>query len=208
MISRNRLMGILLTLLIIPLELFAVAGAGVLPYAFNPKDKKMYFLFSREAFGQHKGSWADFGGKANAFERNNPKRVAARECAEESIKLFGNRLKIENYLAKNQSGIFTIQRKYAMYLVPVAYDPTIGKHFAKARRMTTQKENKEKDKLIWVKATDIVRALRNNRDRLHVHNQSIQLRKPLFELLARHGQSIIKQIAKQKTSPKRLLKGK
>src|SRR5262245_55624875 len=65
-------------------------GGGVLPYAVNPKNNKVYFLFAQEGHGASRGYWADFGGRASKKDKNNPIWIAAREFSEESNELFGS----------------------------------------------------------------------------------------------------------------------
>ena len=57
------------------------SGAGVLPYTTDSHGKVSY-LFSQEAHGRDKGTYADFGGKRDHGETS--KTTALREMKEES----------------------------------------------------------------------------------------------------------------------------
>ena len=59
MIKVKIYLSIIVTFSIFQLNAINYSGAGILPYARNPQDKKLYFLFSQEAFGQNKGKWAE-----------------------------------------------------------------------------------------------------------------------------------------------------
>src|ERR1700722_14028193 len=80
-----------------------IGGAGVLPYAINPKNNALYFLLGKEKGGKFQGTWGDFGGGADIKkDHNDPVATATREFYEESERLFGGFGDIQKLMRRRQ----------------------------------------------------------------------------------------------------------
>ena len=74
--------------------------AGILPFCYNQKDNKLYYLLSRESHTHPKASkqFSDFGGSK---ERNESKiSTAAREGYEETCGIFGTDKTIKEHISE------------------------------------------------------------------------------------------------------------
>lgn len=192
-----------LFLLSFSLQIYALTyfGAGVLPYAVNPNDNKVYFLFSREAFGKDRGTWADFGGGAERKDKNNPLNIAAREFHEESIGLYGSYQEGKSFLSKKSSVVSSqIVRKrgdaYILYFVKVEFASNINQRFQKKRKRARSFHLREKDELAWISAQRLQDTLRHNSPT--VNNGSgrlITIRPSLFKTLQKKSASFVDQLA-------------
>lgn len=133
-----------------------LGGAGVLPYAFDAKSNTLYFLLGRDKGGKYAGTWSDFGGGAEAKDRNDPAATAAREFAEETEGLFGDAAAARKLV--DQSGEILRQsslggKDFVGYLVQVQYIPDVRRRF---------KAQHEKSEIAWISAEQLFNALENN----------------------------------------------
>lgn len=164
---------------------FTYHGAGVLPYAIDPKTHKAYFLFSREAYGSAKGYWADFGGKADKKDGNNPEKIAARECSEESNNLFGSYKRHLSYLNSSR-GTYKVDTPYALFFAHVAYKKSIDQVFQRKLARAHGSHHKEKDKLIWVPAHSLEWAVQTQSNHVYLPNgKTITLRPHMLGILTK-----------------------
>lgn len=150
---------------------FQYGSASVLPF-YNLRRTK-YVILSREKWGRDAGTYDDFGGKRDQGE-NHPVISAAREFWEEAI-LDGT---VGLSLARTQNYIDITQSRNTHYVVAnttrrgaknVTYITNFNKYktqfinnFYKARRNSTKRENKEKDRIAIVKWQDLKDAIVNN----------------------------------------------
>lgn len=150
---------------------FQYGSASVLPF-YNSRRTK-YVILSREKWGRDAGTYDDFGGKRDKGE-NHPVISAAREFWEEAI-LDGT---IGLSLARTQSYIDIAKSRNTHYIIAnttkkraknVTYITNFNKYktqfinnFYKARRNSTKRENKEKDRIAIVKWQDLKDAIVNH----------------------------------------------
>lgn len=136
--------------------------AGILPMAI--KDKKIYFLFSRETLDnvfRDSGKWSDFGGGMEKGEKLED--VAIREGWEETSGILGNKQKITELVEKK-----TIQKitngTYTTFIVMIDYDkklpPIFDKNYKKVKKnkpKLIQEHNGlyEKDKIKWIEVDNL-----------------------------------------------------
>ena len=134
-------------------------GAGILPVSVYKNN--LYLLFSRE-HTLYKGryEWRDFGGTPENNETNM--QTAIREGWEESSGFLGSKNNIKN-LIKNNLITKVSSGGYTVYLVLIEYDKELPRKFRK-HFMNMYKKDKskickngfyEKDKLKWIKITDL-----------------------------------------------------
>ncbi len=147
-------------------------GAGILPY--RVVNGVVELLIGKEANGIHRNTWSDFGGQPEKGE--TPVQTAARECAEETGNLLGNRSTLEKSLKKSNC----IGSRYAMYLLQVN-DPKIT-----PQRFYYAHHDGEKSEIAWVKARDLFRAAAGN-GRIAIGDSLQRLRPPFIGTLKFRG---------------------
>lgn len=188
----------LITIFLLSNTIFAYHGGGVLPYAINPKNKEVYFLFSKEAFGKYKGQWSDFGGKADRKDRNHATWIAAREFTEESNNLFGRYGEVQRHLNRRYPNTFRISNGYAIFLTQVQFDKNINKIFQRRLARARHIHNREKSELIWVNAKRLEKALLTNNRNIRLRSgKVITLRNSALSFLRKRALPIIKKIKKK-----------
>ncbi len=152
------------------LSSFNFMGASVLPYTrWQAKPKgQAYFLLSREAGGRDKGTYDAFGGSRDPGE-NHPVETASRECAEESAFVLGSPHQLKKHIDVNSGNTHTVvaqvNKRFAVYVTkfhPRSLE-TLTKRFYSARSKARKWSSKEKDKLAWVRWTDLEHTVANAR---------------------------------------------
>ena len=101
--------------------------AGILPFCYNQKDNKLYYLLSRESHTHPKAAkqFSDFGGSK---ERNESKvATAAREGYEETSGIFGTEKTIKDHISKLPPSMVlkTKYNTYSTFLYPIKYNDEI-----------------------------------------------------------------------------------
>ena len=134
-------------------------GAGILPVSVYKNN--LYLLFSRE-HTLYKGryEWRDFGGTPENNE--TVMQTAIREGWEESSGFLGSKLDIKK-LIKNNLITKVSSNGYTVFIVLIEYDRDLPKKFRKHFMNMYRKDKSkicvnglyEKDKLRWIKVTDI-----------------------------------------------------
>ena len=140
-------------------------GGGILPVARH--NGQIYLLFSREriAHNRHrdKGKWSDFGGSKEKNETQY--QTAIREGFEESNGILGSKRDVRNLVKYHLMGEIK-DPQYSIWIVEVEYDTDIvhifHDNFEKAlkyQKDTVKAHNGlfEKDKLIWIKLSQLKR---------------------------------------------------
>jgi 8-oxo-dGTP pyrophosphatase MutT (NUDIX family) len=161
------------------LSKFNFSSASVLPF-FTQKNNK-YVILGREAYGISKRkTWDAFGGTRDKGE-NHPLITAAREFWEEAnIKLtLGLTLKeIQDYIdiAKTDNTLFimahTNKKKKGQVTYITAFDDYKDKfiaNFYHARKKTTNKHRREKDRIAIVNWENLKKAMSQQKDKKSVH---------------------------------------
>jgi len=102
--------------------------AGILPFCYNPKDNKLYYLLSRESHTHPKAAkqFSDFGGSK---ERNESKiSTAAREGYEETHGMLGAEKTIKNHISKLPPSMVlkTKYNTYSTFLYQIKYNEEIA----------------------------------------------------------------------------------
>jgi hypothetical protein len=143
---------------------FNFMGASVIPYTYRGPKNERYVLLSREAAGKHKGTYDAFGGKRDPWEKH-PVVTAGRELAEESVYLLGKPNQVQHYIGTGSPHthhiIANTQKKFVMYITHFNQNALrhLTDRFYSARHKATNWKFKEKDKLAWVKWSDLERAI-------------------------------------------------
>lgn len=163
----------------VALKDFKFNGASVLPYTTWPTKTDDYFLLSREAWGNDKGTWDAFGGSKDANE-THPVQTASREFAEETMyDIFKPKAALD-FITLSSGNTSTIianmSKNFVIYLTK--FDYQLIENFVKSFYQTRSKLLKtkgngkllEKDKIAWVEkanlASSIINAKRNANGRL------------------------------------------
>lgn len=150
------------------LSLFNFMGASVLPYTrWNAKPKgQAYFLLAREAGGRDKGTYDAFGGGRDRGEFH-PVQTASRELAEESVFLLGSQKQLQKHIDVNSGNtrtvVASVSKRFAVYVTkfhPRSLE-TLTKRFYSARNKARKWSSKEKDKLAWVRWSDLEKSIAN-----------------------------------------------
>ena len=101
--------------------------AGILPFCYNPKNNKIYYLLGRESHTHPTNSklYSDFGGSKESSE--NKISTAAREGYEETQGIFGNESVIKSQISKlpKSMALSTINNTYTTYLYKINYIPDL-----------------------------------------------------------------------------------
>ena len=127
-------------------------NAGAFPYAYH--QGKIWFLLGQEP---HKNqTWDDFGGKSDPEDRNDTRKTAAREFAEETKGIFGDQKKIYPKLDESQG--FGDRNQYRTYLVKVDYVD------AQKIRNVPRTADTEKLDYMWVPAEDFINFIAQVKD--------------------------------------------
>lgn len=146
-------------------------AAGVLPY--KKEGKNSYLLLSRESLikkgsqSRDAGTYDVFGGKRDAGE-NHPVKTASREFAEESLFILGNPASALNYIdLKNNNTshvIYHQPKQYAIYITKFSKADLgkLVKTFYSKMKSQKVRNKSEKDKLRWVKWSDLKKAIANS----------------------------------------------
>jgi hypothetical protein len=129
-----------------------VAGAGVLPYAFD-QHGEAWVLLGKET---NSSTWCDFGGSRDPNEMII--RTAARECCEETRGIFGK--KTEDVLPRI-SDLYSVGKYYGMYLMQVT-DMNSITNKAFLNTVALHSTQMEKTQIAWVRAKDIIRSVNNH----------------------------------------------
>jgi 8-oxo-dGTP pyrophosphatase MutT (NUDIX family) len=127
-------------------------AAGILPITFY-RDQAL-FLVGKDV---RDGTFSDFGGKVERFDRGDPMTTACREFYEETL---GTVLGIKPIRARlnEETSILIMgrtqnQNAYYMYVTEVPYDPHLRNTFAKLtaflRSKNVQRQLIEKTDLQW-----------------------------------------------------------
>lgn len=146
---------------------FDYDGASVLPFTRWPGKAEKYFMLARERIdgsSADKGTYDAFGGRkdpADVYKGNyHPVNTAAREFAEETINLLGNKDAIFqhiNVIANQPTNTATIvanrNKKFVVYITewPHQKFEFLTNNFHAARNRATHRDQKEKDKIAHVK---------------------------------------------------------
>lgn len=194
-----------------PVAAITYHGGGGFPYAIDPVTGRVYFAFSREAHGSDKGKWADFGGAADAKDKNHPTWIAARETAEESDYLWGSYWTLQDIFSKaahNQiKNAFFINRPYAQFIFQVEYDKHINAKFQVALSKATKPHEREKNKVQWVSGIKLENALKTNNPHIVLSTgYKMEIRGSTFAALRNHALPIISQITQGKIGAGPILK--
>lgn len=131
-------------------------GGGILPMAW--KNKKRYFLFSRETIDgdDDPGKWSDFGGGKEKNETSL--QTAIREGWEESAGFLGDKNSIKNLIKYHKQHRIS-HKGYATYIVKIPYDENLPKNFQNYYKQIKKYHPHliylhnglfEKDKLMWL----------------------------------------------------------
>ena len=131
-------------------------GGGILPVSY--KNKKLFFLFSRETIdgNDDPGKWSDFGGGKE--KKETPLQTAIREGWEESAGFLGEKKDIKN-LIKNHKIEHIGYNGYTTYIVEIPFDKNLPKEFQKHYKKVKKTHPHlisqpnglfEKDKLMWL----------------------------------------------------------
>lgn len=144
---------------------FAMAhGASVIPV--TQRKGELYVLLSREAAGNDKGTYDAFGGAKDPGE-THPNVTAGRELAEETIYLLGNENELKDYInidkGHTRNIIGNINKGFVVYITEFHRDKLkkLIKEFHGRRNTATSWKFKEKDKLAWVKFSDLKATIAN-----------------------------------------------
>ena len=129
-------------------------GAGIMPYALNPKTGAVELLLSRECHGSSRGKWSDFGGKRDWFE-HDAAETALREYCEESNDLCGGYDEMKAQLNKKTTYRLETDR-YVMFLVRMEHKADYNKDFQKRLLTAPTHCHKEKDLVLWVPVEKIL----------------------------------------------------
>lgn len=149
-----------------PPSTYTHIGAGVLPYCIDKGE--VYFLLSKEGYGESEDTWCDFGGACD--EGESPLETAARECWEESRGIIGDKKAITSKISNDSC----IGKKYPMYFMEVQRTPDINNQKF-LQRTFTEFCHMEKTQIAWVKANDVFKAVMNNTP-VNIENRPEQLR--------------------------------
>lgn len=148
------------------LSQFRFGGASVLLYTTWPTKPEAYFLLGREAGGRDAGTYDAFGGRRDAGE-GHPVVTAARELAEETIDLLGDKGRMMNAINVDGSQTSNIVANYAknfvVYVTSFHHSSLeyLARKFYDARSGARRFKNREKDKLAWVKWSNLAQAIAN-----------------------------------------------
>ena len=128
---------------------------------------------AREAAGPHVGTYDAFGGAKDGNE-NHPVATAARELAEETIGLLGSPSQLRHHLDVHNhhtcSVVANYQKQFVVYFTHfnLTQIQNLVHNFYSARQAATHYKYKEKDRLAWVKWSNlknaIAQAQRDNKD--------------------------------------------
>lgn len=130
--------------------------AGVLPYAIHKGET--YYLLGEEAYGDDKGKWSDFGGRADPTDFS-PWEVAKREGDEECMGLLHcihSEKEPKKWLCRPSD---PHGKKTRTYLLKIAYDVSLPRRYAAKRRYLAPhlpKHLKEKSRVKWVKKSNLL----------------------------------------------------
>ncbi len=131
-----------------------VLSAGVVPLRIH--QHKIQYLLGKEAWGVHKDTWADFGGKALGDE--TAKATAAREAFEETRGLLGSKEQLYKALEKAPYIETQFAHKnvidYRMYFLFLSQTERLNQDtFSKTPAL--DKHHEEKTAIAWVDCQDI-----------------------------------------------------
>jgi len=146
-------------------------SSSVLPFFYNNKGEK-YAILSREAAGRARGTYDDFGGKAETYDLH-PLESAAREFWEEAILKDTINLTLEQtkeYLdidnTENTESIIvylTDSSSNVTYITDFTnYYKDFFNNFYRVRKKQTRWKFKEKNKIAIVKWNDLACAVKSN----------------------------------------------
>lgn len=101
--------------------------AGILPFCYNPKNNKIYYLLGRESHKHPTAAklYSDFGGSKEGNESKIS--TAAREGYEETQGIFGNEKSIQLQISKLPKSMVLSTRynTYTTYLYKINYIPDL-----------------------------------------------------------------------------------
>jgi hypothetical protein len=102
-----------------------MVASAFLPVAIV--DKKLVFLFGKEAYNDSSPGFSDFGGKVETKE--NIYEAGLREMAEETTGFFGNAKDIKK-LVKANGGVYKIHHNdYHIHVFKMNYDPKLPYYY-------------------------------------------------------------------------------
>jgi len=177
-------------------------AAGILPYSID-KAGQVYFLIGQEP----NGLWADFGGRADATDRD-PKETALRECAEETRCVFGMydykqnrklRKRILHYpeclrashrylKPRMMQGLRHPRGYYVMYLARVEFIE--AEVFNRAAKIP----HYEKKQYAWVPADAFINAVLLSPDRHNTYFEGKKIRPPFCDMIKTHADVLRRMI--------------
>lgn len=141
-------------------------GASVLPFAKFPGKTQKYFIVGREAGGADVGTYDAFGGSKDTGEAH-PLQTAAREFAEETVDLFGNKKAIEQHIDINNNNTDIIvanqNKKSVVYVTQFDHQlvRNFKQHFYNARNNAKSYKQREKDSIAIVREDRLRDAIAN-----------------------------------------------
>ena len=101
--------------------------AGILPFCYNPKNNKIYYLLGRESHTHPTAAklYSDFGGAKEENERKIS--TAAREGYEETQGILGSENFIKSHISKLTKNMVlsTRHNTYTTYLYKINYIPDL-----------------------------------------------------------------------------------
>lgn len=138
-------------------------GASVIPITTRSNGER-YTLLAREAWGADQDTYDAFGGGKEAGE-THPSITAARELAEETVGILGDKHYLQKYLnidnGNSKHIIANMTKKFVVFITqfPKSTLDSLMEDFHKERNKSHKNCCKEKDKLAWVKYSDLQNAI-------------------------------------------------
>jgi hypothetical protein len=140
-------------------------AAAVLPYTENHPDfpNERVFLLARENSGNYNGQYTDFGGK-NDIKAKHPIQLAAKELHEETAGVLDEKWALNHIDLKTGNTQYLLIKEnkgWVTYITKFDYKDLkkVTDGFYTACNKATKPEYKEKDKLAWVKESDMKKSI-------------------------------------------------
>lgn len=176
----------------------AIAGdhhaAGVLPY-YVDVEGSTWLLLGRENFNNPRYRlWSDFGGSAE-IEEEFPYMTAAREGSEESRGVIGDSVELKNSLKKSTILTYLNQKRqkyYVLYLFQLytqqgdnndPCDRISEFYYRKNSKKYAESHFQEKDRIEWIRADYLVKAIESNNYVIRINHQIYPIRPCFFRLM-------------------------